>query len=192
MRNTFRKFLGETGGIAAIEVALILPFLLLIYFGLFDLTSVISVNRKVTYAASVMADLVALNKTSVLKSSIQDYYAAANMVMAPTPAASVRVEVFGYRISGATITQVWKTDNAAGSSCGAAPSTAAMAPLMVAGNDLIVARVCTTYTPYASNFLGHRILGNAAFQVGESITQRPRSSLQLTCYNTAVGGAVCS
>ena len=192
MTSKFKKFLGETRGIAAIEVALVLPFLLLIYFGLFDLTSLISVNRKVTYAASVMADLVALNKTSVLKSNIQDYYAAANMVMAPTPAASVRVEVFGYRISGVTITQAWKTDNAGGGSCGAAPSTAAMAPLMVAGNDLVVARVCTTYTPYASNFLGHAILGDTPLLVGETITQRPRSSLQLTCYNTAVGGAVCS
>jgi Flp pilus assembly protein TadG len=192
MKSKLRKFLAETRGIAAIEVALILPFLLLIYFGLFDLTSLISVNRKVTYSASVMADLVALNKTSLLKSDIQNYYAAANMVMAPTPAASVRIEVYGYRISGSTISQAWKTDNAAGSSCGAAPSTSTMAPLMVAGNDLVVARVCTTYTPYASNFLGHEILGDAPFQVGESITQRPRSSLKLTCYNTVVGGAVCS
>lgn len=192
MRKAFRDFLRETNGIAAIEVALVMPVMLVLYFGLFDLTSLISVNRKVTYSASVVADLVAQNKTSVLKSDIQNYFSAANMVMAPTPAATVRVEVFGFRKSGSTISQAWKTDNAQGGSCGAAPTTGAMAPLMFAGNDLVIARVCTTYTPYASDFLGYAILGSTPMLVGETITQRPRSTLQLTCYNTTVGGAVCS
>jgi len=199
MKSMLRKFLYETKGIAAIEIAFIMPALLILYFGLFDLTSLISVNRRVTYAASVVADLVAQNKTSVLKADIQNYYNASDMIMVPIPTSTVRVEVFGYRISGSTISQVWRTDNASGSSCGAAPSTAAMAPLMVAGNDLVVARVCTTYTPYAGNFKvnaagfgTYRILGDTALTVGETIIQRPRSTLKLTCYNTTVGGAVCS
>jgi Flp pilus assembly protein TadG len=192
MKTILKRFLHETKGIAAIEVAFILPFMFLLYFGLYDLTSVISVNRKVTYAASVVVDLVAQNKTSVLKSDIQNYYKASNMVMAPIASGTVRVEVFGYRKTGSTIAQFWKTDNAGSGACGAAPSTSAMGPLMVAGNDLVVARVCTTYTPFASTFLGHKILGEGTMSVGETITQRPRSTLQLTCYNTTVGGAVCS
>ena len=192
MKNKLRKFIGETRGIAAIEVAFILPFMLLLYFGLFDITALVSVNRKVTYSASIVADLVAQNKTSVLKSKLQDYYNAASLVMAPIPASAVRVEVFGYRITGSTVSQVWKTNNGLASSCGADPSMAAMAPLMVAGNDLVVARVCTTYEIYAANFLGHSIVDGSSFNIGESITQRPRSTLKLTCYNTVVGGAVCS
>ena len=121
MKNKFRKFIGETKGIAAIEFALIVPFMLLIYFGLFDITALVSVNRKVTYAASVVADLVAQNKTSVLKADIQNYFNASDMVMAPMPAAAVRVEVFGFRKSGSTISQIWKIDNGLASSCGAAP-----------------------------------------------------------------------
>lgn len=192
MKCKFKKFTGETRGIAAIEFALIMPFMLLIYFGLFDIVSLVSVNRKVTYAASVVADLVAQNKTSVLKSTIQNYFNASNMVMAPMPTNVVRVEVFGFRKSGSTISQIWKVDNGQSSSCGAAPSTAAMDPLMFAGNDLVVARVCTTYEVYAANFLGHSIVNSSSFKIGESITQRPRSTLKLTCYNTTVGGAVCS
>ena len=192
MISKFRNFIRETRGIAAIEFALILPFMLLIYFGLFDITSLVSVNRKVTYSASVVADLVAQNKTSVLKADIQNYFNAANMVMSPMPSAAVRVEVFGYRKSGSTISQIWKVNNGQASPCGAAPSTAAMDPLMVAGNDLVVARVCTTYEVYAANFLGHSIVNASSFFIGESITQRPRSTLKLTCYNTTVGGAVCS
>jgi len=192
MKNLLKKFLYETNGIAAIEVAFIMPFMLFLYFGLFDLTGLISVNRKVTYATSVVADLVAQNKTSVLRSDILNYFKASDMVMSPMPSTNIRVEVFGYRISGSTISQAWKTDNASGSSCGSAPSTGAMAPLMVAGNDLVVARVCTTYQPYIVSFLGKEILGKSSFVVGEAITQRPRSTLKLTCYSSVVGGAVCS
>ena len=192
MKNKLRNFIAESNGIAAIEIAFIMPFMLLTYFGLFDITALVSVNRKVTYAASVVADLVAQNKTSVLKGDIQNYFNASNMVMAPMPSAAVRVEVFGFRKSGSTISQIWKVDNGLSSSCGAAPSTAAMDPLMVAGNDLVVARVCTTYEVYAANFLGHSIVNASSFFIGESITQRPRSTLKLTCYNTVVGGAVCS
>lgn len=192
MKSKFRNFIGETRGVAAIEFVLIVPFMLLIYFGLFDITALVSVNRKVTYAASVVADLVAQNKTSVLKADIQNYFDASDMVMAPMPAAAVRVEVFGFRKSGATISQIWKVDNGLASTCGAAPSTSAMDALMVAGNDLVVARVCTTYEIYAANFLGHSIVNASSFFIGESITQRPRSTLKLTCYNTVVGGAVCS
>jgi Flp pilus assembly protein TadG len=192
MRNMLRKFVGETKGIAAIEIAFILPFMLLIYLGLFDITALVSVNRKVTYSASIVADLVAQNKTSVLKSKLSDYYSAANLVMAPISSSAVRVEVFGYRISGSTVSLIWKTNNGQATSCGTNPSTTAMAPLMVAGNDLVVARVCTTYEIYAANFLGHTLANSSSFVISESITQRPRSTLKLTCYNTTVGGTVCS
>jgi Flp pilus assembly protein TadG len=192
MKNKLRKFVGETRGIAAIEFAFIMPFMLLIYFGLFDITALVQVNRKVTYSASIVADLVAQNKTSVLKSKLSDYYSAANLVMAPISSSAVRVEVFGYRIAGSTVSQIWKTNNGQATSCGTDPTTTAMAPLMVAGNDLVVARVCTTYAPSVANFLGYSIVNSSSFNIGESITQRPRSTLKLTCYNTVVGGAVCS
>ena len=192
MTGKLKNLIRESKGIAAIEVALVLPVLLLLYFGLFEITNLVTLNRKVTYAASVVADLVAQNKTSVLKVDVQNYFNAANMVMAPIPAAQFRAEVFGYRKVGATISLLWNTNNGGGSSCGAAPTTGAMAPLMVAGNDLVVARVCTTYQPYAGSFLGHNIVGNSSIVIQENITQRPRSTLTLTCYATTVGGALCT
>lgn len=192
MKRMFRNFLRETRGVAAIEVALVMPVMFFLYFGLFDITTLVGVNRKVTYAASVVVDLIAQHKTSVLQSDIANYYNASDMVMSPIDLAAVRVEVYGYRISGTTISQVWKTNNAHGSSCGAAPSTGAMAPLMVSENDLVVTRVCTTYTPVITTFLGRTILPDPSIVVSETITERPRSSLLLTCYQTVVNGAVCT
>ena len=49
-------------GAAAIEFAFIMPFMLLLYFGLVDVTGLISMNRRVVSAAATMADLVANKK----------------------------------------------------------------------------------------------------------------------------------
>jgi Flp pilus assembly protein TadG len=187
MKQILRKFKRDDRGMAAIEAAFCFPVLIILFVGMFELTSAISVNRRVTLAASVMADIVTRHNATILQTQIADYYNAAAMAMSPTPSANVRVELFGFRKVGASISQIWKSSNNLGSSCGGAPAVANMGPLMVSGNDLVVARVCTTYTPVMTSFWG---VGTVA--VSETITDRPRISAALTCYTTVVGGAVCS
>jgi len=171
----------DTRGVAAIEMAFIMPFLLFIYFGLVDLTALISLNRKVTYAASVVADLVTQNDTTVASTTIEDYFNAAELAMKPTPIDGIRVEVFQFRNNSGTISRTWYKKSTTGTSCGADPSTTGMASLMTDGNDLIVARVCMTYTPYIATFLGEAILGATAFSMNEQIALRPRMSTTLAC-----------
>jgi hypothetical protein len=67
-----------------------------------------------------------------------------------------------------------------------------MLTLMGAGNDLIVARTCMNYSPVVATFLGQTILGSTTFLVKQTISVRPRSSLQLTCYDTVVNGTKCT
>ncbi len=194
LKKTLSIFLKSENGVAAIEMAFILPAMLLLYFGLMDVTGLVSMNRRITASASITADLVGQQKTSVLKPVIVDQYNATEMIMSPTPIANVRVEIFGYRVDAAltTVTKIWHTSNNQGPSCGIDPDTANMLPLMAAGNDLVVARSCITYTPYVATFLGTTILGSTSFLVKQTISVRPRSSLQLTCYDTTVGGTVCA
>ncbi len=193
-RKLFSEFLKAESGIAAIEMAFILPAMLLLYCGLIDVTGLVSLNRKITASASITADLVGQQRTSVLKPVIVDDYNATEMIMSPTSITNVRVEVFGYRVNAAltTVTKIWHTSNNQGPSCGVDPDMGTMLPLMTAGNDLVVARSCITYTPYVTSFLGTTILGSTSFLVKQTISVRPRSSLQLTCYDTTVGGTVCA
>jgi Flp pilus assembly protein TadG len=179
-------------GVAAIETAIILPFLLLLYFGMIDITALISHNRKVTYAASVVADLVTQNRTSILKATLTDYFKAAELIMEPTPANRTRIVVTGYRNVGGAVTQMWSTNNGMGPTCGAGPSTAEILPLMTATNDVIVAQACLEYTPYVATFVGVDILGATSFDVEQAVMVRPRSTTMLTCYNLTVGAAVCT
>jgi Flp pilus assembly protein TadG len=80
--SLFRKlpgFASAESGVAAIEFAFILPFMLVLYFGLLDLTGLVSVNRKMTSTASVVADLTGqggpTTRSQILKEDIADYMA---------------------------------------------------------------------------------------------------------------------
>lgn len=182
MLKRIRRLCRDQSGVAALEVAFIMPFLLFLYFGLVDLTAMISLNRKVTYAASVVADLVTQNDATVTATKIDDYFNAAALVMKPTPMANIRVEVYQYHkdSTSGVITSQWRRKSATGGNC-TAPTTAGMSNLMTDGNDLIVAVLCTTYTPYIATFLGDRILGATTFSMSEQIALRPRQSTALTC-----------
>lgn len=170
----------DQSGVAALEIAFIMPFLLFLYFGLVDLTAMISLNRKVTYASSVVADLVTQNDSTLTSANIDDYFQAAALVMKPTPMTNIRIEVYHYRnVSGTITSKLWRKSTA-GPNC-AAPSTTGMTNLMTDGNDLIVAVLCTKYSPYIATFLGQNILGATSFTMNEQISLRPRQSATLAC-----------
>ena len=189
MKNIFRTYLKAETGVAAIEMAFILPFMLILYLGLVDLTGLISYNRKVTAIASATADLVGQNRGTVLKTDIDDYFKVAGMILNPIPDSEVKVRVFGYRKTGTTVNKIWQIDNGKGSTCSTSPSTADMLPLMVANNDLVVAQTCAKYKTFVGEFLGVKILGDTQFTVEQEITLRPRASLLLDCKMTANGAA---
>jgi Flp pilus assembly protein TadG len=199
-RNLFKSFFKREGflrqdkGAAAVEFAFIMPFMLLLYFGLVDITGLISLNRRIVSAAATMADLVTQQKANVLASTITDQFNAAYVTMKPMPASNLRIEIYDYRYVGTTITLIWKISNNQGPLCGAAPVTTNMAPLMTAGNDLVIARTCTFYSPAIANFMGTSILGATTFSVRQSISASPRSStVPLNCYATTVAaGTLCS
>ena len=180
MNKSLTRLRRDQSGMAALEVAFIMPFLLFLYFGLVDLTAMISLNRKVTYASSVVADLVTQNDSTVTAANINDYFKAAALVMKPTPDTNIRVEVYQFHRVGSTITNDWSHKSANGSAC-SVPSTDGMADLMTDGNDLIVAVICTTYSPYIATFLGQSILGATSFSMSEQIANRPRQSTALNC-----------
>lgn len=187
----FKSYLNAQAGVAAIEFAFILPVMLLLYFGMLDLTSLVVNNRKVTTVASAVADLTAQSRSTVLKSQVTDYMNVSNLVLNPAPAGGVTVRVFGYRASGGAATKIWQTSNGSGPGCSSEPDTSGFGSLMTAGNDLVVAQACMTFVPYIANFLGKSILGDTSFDLGQEVVVRPRSTLTLKCEVTS-GGASCS
>ena len=52
-----RRFAADRRGIAAIEFAVLLPLMLVMYFGSIQITDAISADRQVTLVASTVAEL---------------------------------------------------------------------------------------------------------------------------------------
>jgi Flp pilus assembly protein TadG len=173
------KFLRADGGVAAIEMAFVLPIMLMLYFGLVDLTTVISYNRKVTSLANATADLVGQNRNTVASSQITDYFKVTNLIMKPKPPAEVTVNIYAFRNESGTINQKWSQSNGGSAACTGTPPTAGMEDLMEAGNDLIVAQVCMKHKTFMGKLLGKYIIGDDEMKIEQIITLRPRSSLQI-------------
>ena len=79
-----RRLAGDRAGVAAIEFALVMPILVSLFLGTFELTNLLLANSKLTEAAQTAADLVAQQK-SVVKADITNFGNAARQIMAPFP-----------------------------------------------------------------------------------------------------------
>ena len=65
-----RNFRKDRRGVAAIEFALVVPLMLVMYLGTIEISAAVSVNRKVSRVAATVADLVT-QQPEVAKSDLQ-------------------------------------------------------------------------------------------------------------------------
>lgn len=183
LKTFFRKVIRNDSGFAAVEFALVFPTMILMYFGMLDLTQFITVSRRVQAAAGVTADLVTANDKAVTSAQVTDYYNAADMILAPMDPAKIRVEVFTFKPDG---NLRWSSNNGRGSSCGGTPDAASFSSMVsgTPGNDVTVARVCSEYQPFFGQFMGTTLLGTASIKLAKTMYQRPRLSDAL-CLGTS-------
>jgi Flp pilus assembly protein TadG len=85
-----RHFPGAREGVAAVEFALILPFMLLLYIGSIELSDLIAVDRRVTIIAGTVGDLVARADGSLEEDELTDYFNAAEAIIRPYDDAQLR------------------------------------------------------------------------------------------------------
>ncbi len=91
----FVRALRDRRGIAAVEFALLLPLMLLMYIGTSDITRGVIVSRDVDLLSRTISDLVAQKPISppVPSSQIQTIFAAASAVMVPFDTSSLTLTV---------------------------------------------------------------------------------------------------
>lgn len=77
-------------GTAAVEFALVLPIMLMLYIGFVEVSALISVDRKLQSAAGALGDLVARSDTTISAATLTDYFHAASGIMSPNPVDGLR------------------------------------------------------------------------------------------------------
>lgn len=86
LRAVAGSFAEARDGAAVVEFALIMPLLLMLYFGSIEASSLFTVDRRVTIIAGTVGDLVAQWNPEVgeiPQATIDDYFAAAEAIMNP-------------------------------------------------------------------------------------------------------------
>jgi len=173
-----RKFIYDRKGLAALEFALIAPFLLLLYFGVVDLANWYMSHRRLVLAGSTMADLTTQSAGTVTVSDLDKYWTSVGDIIAPMTATNVNLTMRNYRKEGSSARGEWIYNE--GASCSELPPAeqlvAIAASEMTEGNDILVAEVCTTLSPIVL-----QVFGWENIEVDYQISMRPRLGKMLDC-----------
>ena len=83
-RITFslRRFAGDRRGLAAVEFAMVLPVMLVMFFGTIEFSSGVAVDRKVTLIARTLSDLTS-QSDAVADSDLTNFFSASIGIMTP-------------------------------------------------------------------------------------------------------------
>lgn len=87
--KNIQRFRASQSAVAAVEFALILPVLLLLYLGIVEASRAISYDKRVVTSTSAMGDLVARSQGSISIAQLNDFFEAARIIIAPYSAASL-------------------------------------------------------------------------------------------------------
>jgi Flp pilus assembly protein TadG len=167
-----RRLIGDRRGTAAIEFALILPILISLFLGTFELTNVLLANSKLTSAAQTAADLVA-QQTAVAKADITNYANAARQIMAPFPSGALGVAYASVTFDAAgTPKLAWHDEDNAPA---VVNPTSLVTGLGAAGDSVIIVQARYAYTSPISFVL------QSTYALSDTAFRRPRLVSAVTC-----------
>jgi Flp pilus assembly protein TadG len=159
----------DTRGVSAVEFAFVLPFLVLLFVGGYQLSDAISAYRKVTVATKTVADLTS-QYTSVSDLDLDQILAASQQVMAPYAVSNAKITVSQVSVDGSGNAKIsWSRSlNTPAMAIGA---DFTIPPAIKQNNtSLIVATITYSYVPVvASSMLG-------TIPMRDDIIMSPRAS----------------
>ena len=182
MRRTAARMLADRSGIAATEFAVIVPVMLVMFFGTVEFSSGVAVNRKVTLMARTLSDLTS-QSTSVNDTDLTGFFAASKGIMTPyssSPTQSTISEL--YVTPGSLVVKVMWSRGYAPRATGS--TITIPTELKVAGTYLIFSEVKYRYVPAVG-----KVMAPAGVNLSDVAYTRPRQS---TCviYPTPSSGSL--
>jgi Flp pilus assembly protein TadG len=168
-RHSAAAFWKDRSGIAATEFAVIVPIMLVMFFGTVEFSSGVAVDRKVTLMARTLSDLTS-QSTTVADSDMTNFFAASAAIMTPyssTPTQSTITELY---VDPTTLKA--RVQWSKGSAPRTVTSTVAIpSALAVGGTYLIFSEVSYLYVPA----VGY-VMAKAGITLSDTSYTRPRQS----------------
>ena len=185
--------LRDQSGIAATEFAVIVPIMLVMFFGTVEFSSGLAVDRKVTLVARTLSDLTSQSPAAVDDSYLKNVFTASIAILAPysaTPTQATLSEIYvdSNKIAkiqwskAATIASGATQATLTTSSHNAGDTIAIPSGLLVKQTYLILSEVRYLYTPT----VGY-VMGKAGVTLTDVAYTRPRQTTCVT-YNSVPAG----
>lgn len=167
-RRSTSEFATDSKALAATEFAVIVPLMLVMFFGTVEFSSAVAIDRKVTLMARTLSDLTS-QSTSVADTDMTNFFAASTGVMTPYPTTPVSMTISELYVDPTSLVAhvQW--------SKGSVPRTQKSAvtiptTLAIGGTYLIFSEVTYTYTPTVGYVL------KSAISLSDVAYTRPRQS----------------
>lgn len=181
LSKRLRELRGDRRGMAAVEFAMVLPFMLTLYIGGVELGDGMAILVKVTDTTHIVADLTTQNTcvTSGATGSLAGILGASSQTIAPYSSSNLTVTVSEVSTNAAGAATVTWSERLTGGAIGAgrtAGQTITL-PSSLAGQaniSLILGEVSYAYTPQ----LGYTITGTV--NLSDSYYLFPRNSNSVT------------
>jgi len=169
-----RRFGACRTGVAAIEFALIMPVLLILFFGVVEGSDAMSQSRRVVQAINTLADLAA-QESELLQGDADDLFDGVEQIVASNGAPmTIRLVSIVANSDGDPVVH-WSRDNSAGEPYAPNSPYADLpdATLLDAGASIIVAEITYDYT----SKLTQHFISSISFE--KQATRWPRRSLRV-------------
>ncbi|MDO8296440.1 MAG: pilus assembly protein [Caulobacter sp.] len=170
-----KNLIGDRRGAAAVEFAFVAPVMILIYYGMAELTQAMMADRRASHVASAIGDLVAQD-TDISATEMTDIFNVGKAIVAPFPSSALSMRVTSIRKdAGGTAQLMWSKGYGA---MGAATTAAALPAGLVAANEsVILAEASYVYTSPVQKALP------APMTFSQKYYLKPRKTSQVTFSN---------
>jgi Flp pilus assembly protein TadG len=159
-------------GIAATEFAVVVPMMLVLFFGTVEFSNGVAVDRKVTLVARTLSDLTS-RSTAVAAADFTNFFAAGTGVMNPYDPNLIKSTISELYVDPSTL--VARVQWSSGAEVRATKSTVVIPPALQVGDTyLIYSEVNYTYTPAVAWFL------KGGIKLSDYTYTRPRQSKCVT------------
>jgi Flp pilus assembly protein TadG len=169
-RFSAASLIEDCRGIAATEFALILPVMLVLFFGTVEFSAGVAVDRKVTLMARTLADLTS-QTLSVANSDLTNFFNASNAIMTPYSGTPTQATVSELYVDPSTLQARVEWSQGAAPRAIKSPVTIPAA-LAVGGTYLIFSEVSYIYVPVVDYKMA-----NVGITLSDVAYTRPRQSL---------------
>jgi Flp pilus assembly protein TadG len=184
-----RNFAHRVEGVAAVEFALIVPIMAILFMGAVEMSHAVTVNRRVTQVGSTAGDLVARFNSNITSTDIESIMKASGYLIAPYPSTRLKVDVsvVSSTSSSATDTkQKWicsfDTSVSATAVTCTCPNTTFVLPatgMVTTADSVVVANVSYGYKPNLFDIFMKSSYGGAksggVYTMTETVYLKPRA-----------------